>query len=84
MSRRMNFQVRVEVVDAPVHQPRRVEDPVPAVDHVIIERDDHQRRIGDDASKLAGVERRVADRLAGPQGLQGSDDVGGGQGRELR
>ena len=67
--------MRFEIVDLPVDDAGGVEDAVAAVHHVIVERNHHQRRIGDDAAKLAGIERRVLDRLLRAQGAQLVEDV---------
>ena len=50
------IEVRFEVVDLAVDQARSVEDPVAAMHHVIVERQHHQGRVGDDAAQLAGIE----------------------------
>jgi hypothetical protein len=55
--------MRFQIVNTPVHQTSSVEDAVAAVDHVIVERNDHQRGISDDASELAGIERAELDGL---------------------
>ena len=47
----------LEIVDPAVDQAGGVEDAVTAMDHVVVERDHHQRRVGDDASELTGIER---------------------------
>jgi hypothetical protein len=73
------IEVRLEIVDPAVDDAGGVEDAVAAVDHVIVERNHHQRRIRHHAAKLAGVERRVLDRLPGAQRLQLIDHVGGRQ-----
>src|SRR2546427_6925032 len=57
--------MRLEVIDLAGLDRRGVEDAVPAVHHVIVERDDHQRGVGHDPAELAGVERPVLDRLPG-------------------
>ena len=44
--------MRVEVVDLPIDDPRGVEDAVAAMDHVIVERDHHHRRVGDDGLRV--------------------------------
>ena len=62
--------MRIEVVDPAVDDAGGVEDAVAAMDHVIVERDHHQRGIGDDAAELARVERRVFDRLLRAQRAQ--------------
>src|SRR4030095_5937872 len=61
------IQVRLEVVDLAALDRRGVEDAVAAVHHVVVERDDHQRRVGHDPAELARVERPVLDRLPGPE-----------------
>ena len=53
----------------------RVPGSVAAVDHVVVERDDHQRRIGDDATELARVERVELDRLLRAQRAKSGQDV---------
>ncbi len=55
--------MRIEVVDPAVDDAGGVEDAVAAMDHVIVEGNHHQCRVGDDAAELARVERRVFDRL---------------------
>ena len=40
---------------------------MPAVDHVVVERQHHQRGIGHDAAELARVERPVLHRLPDPK-----------------
>ena len=71
--------MRVEIVDPAVDDAGGVEDAVAAMDHVIVERNHHQRRIGDDAAELARIERRVLDRLLRPQRAQLLEDVGVGE-----
>ena len=71
--------MRFEIVDAPVHEPGGVEDAVAAMDHVVVERDQHQRRIGDDAAELARIERVELHRLPRPQRAQAAQHVVGVQ-----
>ena len=73
------IEVRLEIVDLPADQPRGVEDAVTAVHHVVVERNHHQRRVGDDAAELARVERGELHRLARAQGAEAGQDIGGGQ-----
>ena len=56
--------MRFEIVDAAVDEAGRVEDAVTAMHHVIVEGNDHQGRIGDDAPELARVEGGEFDRLS--------------------
>ena len=63
----------------PVDEPRGVEDAVAAMHHVVVERNHHQRRVGDDAAELAGVERGEGHRLAFAQRAEAGQHVGGGQ-----
>jgi len=72
-----------EIVDAAIDQARRVEDAVAPVHHVIVERKNHQRRIGDDATELARVERVESHRLARAQRAQGRQHLVGAQRRKL-
>ena len=65
------IEVRLEIVNVPGDEAGGVEDAMAAMDHVIVERDHHQGRIGDDAAKLAGVEGSVFDRLTRAQRAQG-------------
>ena len=53
-----------EIVNPAVDQAGRVEDAVSAMHHVIVERNHHQRRFGDDAAQLARVKGVVVDGLA--------------------
>ena len=55
-----------------------------AVHHVIVERDHHQRRIGDDAAELTGIERGVFHRLLRAQGAELFEDVLVGQRSQRR
>src|SRR5438309_1185028 len=45
------IEVCLQVVDLPVLDGRGIEDAVPAVHHVIVERDDHQRGVGHDPAE---------------------------------
>ena len=42
------IEMRFEIVDAPVHQASGIEDAVTAMNHVIVEGNNHQRGVGDD------------------------------------
>ena len=53
-----------------VHDGGGVEDPVAAVHHVVVERQDHERGIGHDPAELARVERPVLDGLAASGGAE--------------
>ena len=55
--------MRFEVVDAAGNEGRGIENAVTAMDHVVVERQHHQRRVGDDAAELTRVERVEFDRL---------------------
>src|SRR5437879_7979363 len=59
--------MRLEIVDLAALDSRRVEDAVPAVHHVVVERKDHQRGIRHDPAELARVERPVLHRLPDPK-----------------
>jgi hypothetical protein len=48
-------QVRVQLVQAAVHDHGRVEDAVAAVHHVVVDGDGHHRGVQDDAAHHAGV-----------------------------
>ena len=67
--------MRLEIVDAAVDDTRRIEDAVPAVHHVIVERNHHQCGIGDDAPELAGVEGGELDRLPSAKRAQVREHV---------
>ncbi len=69
------FEVGVEIVDPPADERRRVEDAMAAVNHVVIERQHHQRRVGDNPAKLAGVERLELYRLVSPEAAQGVEHI---------
>jgi hypothetical protein len=69
----------LQVVNLAVHQPGRIEDPVAAVHHVIVEGDYHERRIGHDAAELARVEREVFDQLSRAKRPQPGEHIFAGQ-----
>ena len=71
--------MRLEIVDAAVHETRSIEDAMPAVHHVIVERNHHQRGIGDDAPELAGVERGELYGLPSAQRAQVAKDFVGAE-----
>ena len=79
-----SIEVRIEIVNPAVDDARGVEDAVAAMDHVIVERNHHQCRIGDDAAELARVERRVLDRLLLAQRAQLCENVCIGEDFERR
>ena len=74
--------MRLEIVDPAADEPGRVEDAVATVDHVVVEREHHQRRVGDDAAELTGVERGVCHRLASAKRVEAGEHVGGVQHRQ--
>ena len=67
--------MRVDVVDLPANDRRGVEDAMAPVDDVIVEREHHQRRIGDDPVQLARIEGPEVDWLLRAERSQLSDDV---------
>ena len=71
--------MRLEVVNLPADQAGGVEDAVAAVHHVVVERQDHQRRVGHDAAELARIERGERHRLPLSKGVEAGQDVGGVQ-----
>ena len=62
------IQVRVELIEHAMSQRGRVEDGMAAVHHVIVERQHHERGIGDDTAEHAGI-HRVKIRCFGVDGL---------------
>ncbi len=46
-----------------------------AVNHVVIERQHHQRRVGDNPAQLAGVQRPELYRLVSPEAAQGVEHI---------
>ena len=62
------MQVRVELIEHAMGQRSRVEDRVAAVHHVIVERQHHERGVGDDAVEDARI-HRVKIRRFGVNGL---------------
>ena len=73
------IEMRFQIVDLPVNQSGRIEDPMAAVHDVIVERDHHQRGIGDDAPELAGVERGELHGLPSAQRAQVAKDLVGAE-----
>ena len=69
--------MRLEIVDTAVHEAGRIEDPVAAMHDVVVEGDHHERRISDDASELARVERGVLHWLSRAQRLKAGQYVAG-------
>ena len=55
--------MRLEVVNLVRRRCGRIEDAVAAMHDVVVEREHHQRGVGDDALQLAGIERPVLDGL---------------------
>ena len=72
--------MRLEVVDLSANEAGGVEDAMAAVHHVVVEREHHQRRIGDHPAQLAGVERREFHRLAVAECAESGEYVGVRQG----
>lgn len=68
-------EVRVELVEVAVEDHGGVEHAVAAVDHVVVERDGHHRRVQDDAAEHARVHRRERRRRRLPFLLQLLDDL---------
>ena len=75
--------MRLEIVDATIHDAGSIEDAVPPMDHVIVERNHHQRRVGDDAPELAGVEGGKFDGLSCTQRTQVAKDFIGAEHLEI-
>jgi hypothetical protein len=71
----MLIEMRLEIVDASVDDPGRVEDAVAAMHHVIVERDHHQRGICDDATELARVEGVELNRLPPAELVERGENV---------
>jgi hypothetical protein len=75
--------VCLEVVNFPVDESRGVEDAVTAMDHVVVERQHHERGIGDDAAQLARVESEIVYRLPLPHRVEARQHVFARQQREV-
>jgi hypothetical protein len=73
------IEVGIEIVDFSVDECRGVEDAVAPVDHMVVERNHHQRRIGDDTPELARIKGRVVDGLPSAERLHPRDHVFGGE-----
>ena len=70
----------LEVIDPAFDDGGGVEDGVAPMDHVVVEREDHEGGIGDDTPKLARIEGRVLHRLPAPKGPELVDHGLGRQG----